>query len=129
MENLNQKTDLSKVNNDILTNLATAEPVMNLVKNYATFEKDKPKRFVFAGNTIFTKENINENTGEITYNDLPAINLIDAEKNMFISASNVIVNACKDLPDFTALEITLTGQKKLSGGKKLNEFSVKLLNV
>jgi hypothetical protein len=131
IENQPIKNDLSKVNEDMLTNLATAEPIMNLNKTYAKFEEGKARRFVFGGVTEFVKEEYtDQKTGEITpAKTLPAVNLIDGDKNIYITASNVIVNACKDLPEWTGLEIELTGTKKLTGGKKLNEFRIMLLNA
>lgn len=133
MENQNEKmpikSDLKDISSEALANLATAEPIMNLVKQYAKFEEAKPVRFVTAGITEFIKEEIEKSTGEITTTVMPAINLIDKDKNIFITASNMIVNACKDLPKFTGVEIELTGNQKLSGGKKLNLFKVTLLNA
>lgn len=115
------KVDLSKVTDDMTANLATAEAVVNLNKEYLQLEKGKAERFLFTGLSEFVKED----TGEV----VDCVVLMDASKNLFITGSHVIYNACKDLPSFSGIEIEFTGEKKLSGGKKLKEYRVILLNA
>lgn len=114
------KTDLSKITNEMVVNLETAERVMDITKEYLKLELKKPKRLLFAG----TSEFLDNETGEL----LKAINFIDSKKRMYLTASTVIYNACKDLPNFSAIEIEYIGDKDLSKGRTMKRYRVTLLN-
>ena len=77
-----------------------------------------------------TKMNAPDGSGD----KVPAVRLLVPDgKNepiTVITASAVIVGACEGLPIPSPLSITKTGEKKLSGGKKLHQFEVsKLVNL
>jgi len=111
---------LSKITNEMVVNLETAERVMDITKEYLKLELKKPKRLLFAG----TSEFLDNETGEL----LKAINFIDSKKRMYLTASTVIYNACKDLPNFSAIEIEYIGDKDLSKGRTMKRYRVTLLN-
>ena len=119
------KMDMSKVTEEMTANLATAEAVVSLNKTYLKLAKNKAKRFLYTGLSSWDNE-ADKDTGEIK--TVPCVVLMDMDKNMFITASHVIVNACKDLNQFAGIEIEYTGDKKLTGGKSLKEYRVVLLN-
>lgn len=114
------KLDLSKLTESMTANLASAEPIIDLNREYLKLEQGKPIRFIFTGTT----EMVNSDTGEMT----SCVVLMDGKKKLFIYASHVVYNACKDLPMYSGIEIEYTGDKKLTGGKNLKEHRITLLN-
>lgn len=114
------KVDLSLVTDEMITGLDQAETVMSLTKEYLKLKKGQAKRFVFIQNSEFVKED----TGEI----LPAVDLMDENKQLYLSASIQIVNACRSLKPFTGIEIEYIEDEKLGGGKTLKKHRIDLLN-
>ena len=94
---------------------------LNLVKEYLEMDVSEMKRFVLFG----FGEMINKEDGEITV----TAELMDSGKQLYLTASFIIVNAVKNCPLGTGVAITYKGEEKLKGGKKLKKFNVELLDL
>lgn len=120
------QTNVAKQVLNIASKLSEAENTgLNLVKRYLEMKQDEKKRFVLF--THGTKENVDTETGEVSYSD--TVDIMDAEKQLFFTQSHVIVQALANAKEGTAFEVTYLGEKKLTGKKTLKNYSIELLNL
>ena len=77
------------------------------------------------GNVSFEFENEDhiDDNAELQQKDI--ITLLDKEKNSFISASTVLVSACKRIKHIPCLiRIVHKGEVKMTGGRKYDNFAM-----
>jgi len=115
------QSNLANVTDEMLSGLEEAKAAVVLNREYLNLKKGDPDRFLVTG----LSEMLNSETGELT----PTVVLMNAKKELFITASHMIVNATKDLEQFTPVEIEYTGDKKLAGKKTLKQYKITLLNA
>lgn len=94
--------------------------IVEVTAAYLSMKEGESKDFIFTG--MSTTEFADDNA-ELQQKDI--ITLLDKEKNSFISASTVLVSACKRIKHIPCLiRIVHKGEVKMTGGRKYDNFAM-----